>query len=126
MSKFEIIGVYSVEADEPLHLIEVCFHGLRERFDLCGITQEWPGKDRKQWQVPYLEHILNSAGDAVQVDWFKVDESPEHWQGDVRMVFFFHYLDFDRPLQTPFGDVVLPAATPLPSRLSNKITYMPT
>ncbi len=39
------------------------------------------------------------------------------WKGDVRIVFFFHYLYLAVPLKTPFGDLVLPKESEKPKRL---------
>jgi hypothetical protein len=125
MTTIEVIGVYPVEAEEPLHLIEVQFHDMQSRAALDGITQEWPGRERSHWQVPYLEHILDASGDQVIVDWERTDKGPEDWKGDVRVVFYFHYLNFDRPLLSPCGELQVPRPVPLPLRLSNKITYIP-
>lgn len=40
-----------------------------------------------------------------------------------RLVFFLHFLDFARPLRTPFGEVALPKPTPPPKRLTDLIEY---
>ena len=40
------------------------------------------------------------------------------WEGDVRLVFFFHHLDLDSALVTPFGEVTIPSPTPRPGRLA--------
>ncbi|MEX2173299.1 MAG: hypothetical protein WD872_02990 [Pirellulaceae bacterium] len=125
MTTIKVIGVYPVEAEEPLHLIEVLFYDMQSRAALDGITQEWPARERG-WQVPYLEHILNASGDRVLVGWDQIGKRPEDWEGDVRVVFYFHYLSFERPLLSPFGELQVPSPEPLPPRLSNKITYIPT
>jgi hypothetical protein len=40
------------------------------------------------------------------------------------LAFFFHYLDFEHPLKTPFGEVQHPAESELPDGLS-MIEYEP-
>jgi len=118
MPQIRVIGIYPVEADEPVHLIEVSVLGAQGIFDLGNITQEIPEKPRDNWQVPYMEQILSVSGDEVLADDYEASMRPDLWQGNVRLVFFFHYLDFERPLQTPFGLVQLPAESELPDRLS--------
>jgi hypothetical protein len=117
-SKIEVIGVYPIEASEAVHLVELWIRGARGIIDLGKITQATPGQPRENWQVPYDERILNASGDAVVAEGFEVSEKPELWQGDVRIVFFFHYLDFAKPLITPFGNVPVVMESELPQRLS--------
>jgi hypothetical protein len=124
IAQSEVIAVYSIEGSEPVNLVEMRFRGLDGAFDLSEITQAVPGEPRSNWQVPYMEHILNSAGDAVLADDSIAAKRSDLWKGEMRMVFFFHYLDLQQPLKTPFGDVRLPAQTALPDRLS-MITYEP-
>lgn len=38
------------------------------------------------------------------------------WRGDVRLAFFFHYIDVDALLMTPFGEAALPQLTERPRR----------
>lgn len=118
MTNIEVIGVYPIEADEPVHLVEVRLRGASGVFDVGEITQKIAGQPRSDWQVPYMEHILSASGDEVLADDSDTSDMPELWQGDVRLAFFFHYLGLKRPLKTPFGEVRLPAESELPKRLS--------
>jgi hypothetical protein len=118
MSQIKVIGVYPVEADEPVHLIELSVLGAQGVFKIEDITQEVPGQPRDNWQCPYMEQILSASGDEVLADDYDAPKRPELWRGDMRLAFFFHYLDFERPLRTPFGEVQLPAESELPERLS--------
>lgn len=111
----EVVGVYPVrEAEEPCHLVEIVVSDA-PGFDVGEITQKTPWASRKSWQVPYDERLLNAAGDEVVPTQWPIP--PERLTDDVRLAFFFHYLDFDRPLETPFGPVRLPEPTERPSRL---------
>lgn len=118
MPRIEAIGVYPIDAPEPVHLVELLIHGASGVFNLSGITQANPDLSRDNWQVPYLEQILTASGDEIVADDSEADDKPELWHGNVRLVFFFHYLDIDRPLQTPYGHVRLPAPSRRPGRLS--------
>src|SRR5262245_40906116 len=99
--QFAIRGVHPIEAAQSCHLIEVELT-KGEDFDWDQITQEDLLKPQSDWQVAYDEQEL--------------EDKPGTW------VFFFHYLDFSKPLMTPVGQKKLPAATPLPEHL-NKIEY---
>jgi len=71
-----------------------------------------------------MEHVLNNDGTKVIGDDSEALRRPELFQGNVRFVFFFHYLNFDRTLITPFGEVAVPKESELPLRLS-AIQYEP-
>jgi hypothetical protein len=124
MPKIEPIGVYPVEAKEPVHLLEVWVRNADGVFDMGGVTQEVPEQPRSNWQAPYSEHVLSAAGDEALTEEFGAADKPDLWKGDMRLAFFFHYLDLERPLLTPFGPVQLPPASELPDRLS-MIRYEP-
>ena len=116
-ARFEIIGVYSVPADEPVYLIESRIHDSPGMFDLERVTQDSAEGDRSNWQVPYMEHILNDAGTEVLAGPKTASQKPQLWKGLLRIAFFFHYLDLGLKLRTPFGDVPLPRPTRMPDRL---------
>jgi len=107
--KLSVVGVHPIpEAAEPCHLIELLIDGS-ESLDIGSITQEVPGQDRADWQVPYDERVLTPEG----------QEGPPLPPGNrgSRVAFFFHYLAKVRPLLTPLGSIPLPQETPLPERL---------
>ena len=108
-----IVGVYAVDAPEPCHIIECWVRGATGEFDIGKITQEIPGQPEDNWQVPWDEYLLNYDGTDGELS-----PSPESLNGDVRVAFFFHYLDLGRPLITPGGDISLPTPTDRPDRLS--------
>lgn len=118
----EVIGIYPIELNKPVHLIEILIKNSEGVFDLTEITQAVPNQPKLNWQVPWEEKILDGAGERVIADCFAANEKPELWVGNVRMVFFFHNVDFSRPLITPFGRVTLPSESPMPNRLS-EIAY---
>jgi hypothetical protein len=94
-----IIGVHPIDAPEPVHLVELSFAGAAAELNFGAITQPDAARPPSEWQVPYDEHVLKSQA------------------GRTNVVFFFHYLDLARPLETPFGPLALPAETPMPQRL---------
>jgi len=104
--KFRIVGVYEVPNKSGVNLIEILVRRNGINLDFEEVTQEDSNKSRSNWQVPYDEQLI--------------EESLEH----SRYVFFFHYLDFKKPLLTKHGSVVLPAVTSIPERLAH-IVYEP-
>ena len=118
MPQIEVIGVYPAEAPEPVHLVELIVGGADSAFPIGEFTQEVPDQPRSNWQVPYMEQILSADGAKIIADDSEAWRKPELFRGDVRFVFFFHCLDLQRPLRTPFGEIPLPAESELPARLS--------
>lgn len=112
----EIVGVYPVpNAPEPCYLLEVRIIDS-PGFDIREFTQDVPGQPERNWQVPYDERVLSAGGDEiVPTRW---PTPPEVLSGDVRLVFFMHYLDLSRPLRTPFGEIPLPEPSEQPERLA--------
>jgi hypothetical protein len=102
MRRIRVLGVHPIAAREPVHLIEIEVQGADD-FDFGQVTEGMPDQPKENWQVAYDEREIAS-------------------EGAKRFAFFFHHLDFGAQLETPFGPVSLPAATPIPSHL-NTITY---
>jgi hypothetical protein len=118
MPQIEVIGVYPVEAPETVHLVELIVRGADSGFAVGEFTQEITDQPRSNWQAPYMEQILSADGMEIVADDFEAWTKPELFRGDLRFVFFFHHLDFRRPLRTPGGEVALPTESELPKRLS--------
>jgi hypothetical protein len=115
----EVVGVYPVVAAEPCHLVELIVRDSDGPFDVGAITQADPAHPRSEWQVPYDEKLLTSNGDDVLHDPWRGAGEPSWWTGSVRLAFFLHYVDLDRPLSTPFGEVPLPPPSERPARLTD-------
>lgn len=117
----EILGVHPVRAETPCHLIEVRIAGAACKFSLHEvlgeITQEVLGRDRSMWQAVYEECLLDAAGEKVLADTAAISDRKQGLRGGCRLAFFFHELDFARPLLTPFGPLPLPKPTRRPARL---------
>lgn len=97
MSGCTIVGIHPIQAEEPVHLIEMRVAADAGPIDWSAITQRIEGIDRAYWQLPYDER--------------QIPLHPGRW------CFFLHYLDPSRPLSTPWGDIALPKATPVPEHL---------
>jgi hypothetical protein len=120
--KIKIIGIYEVEADEPCHLVELEIQNPSEDFYIGSITQEITDEPIDNWQVPYDEHYLDQHGEKpINPDY--PDEMPD---GDVlRVVLYFHYLDINKPIKTPAGDIELIKETKKPDRLNFMVYESP-
>jgi len=99
VNQVRILGLHRVTADEPVHLIEIQVTGDVEAFNFDKVTQELANEPQSNWQVPYDERLL----------------AKDH--SSARFAFFFHYLQADRPLLTPFGPAVVPTETTRPEHL---------
>ena len=114
--------MYPVHAGEPCHLAELIVRSCDGPFDVTTVTQRDQDKPRANWQVPYAEMILDPSGRRVEWDLWEGPGDEALWRGDVRMTFFFHYVDTELPLVTPFGDIRVPTPTERPVRL-DEIEY---
>ena len=129
----EIIGVYRLEKEyikdydellnpenaENVVIIEMVIKKPLQDIDISEITQANDSLPRDCWQVVYDEIFLNESGMEVISEQDYFDAGYE----STRFVFFFHDPDFDKPMQTPFGDVPLMKPTKMPQRLEGKIEY---
>src|SRR5262245_6770962 len=60
--RVKVIGVYTVEATEPVHLIEVSIEGGdADAFDVGEVTQEMPDTPRINWQAPYDDQVISES-----------------------------------------------------------------
>lgn len=118
--KVEVIGVYSVEVTKEVHLVEVLVQALPSSFDVSDFTQEIKGQPKSNWQVAYDEYYLNSNGNAIIGDSLRI---PKEETAMTRMTFYLYFIDFNKPLITPFGNVSLPRPTTMPARLKDIINF---
>src|SRR3569832_600394 len=97
----KILGVHPVDADAPVHLIELVIDGDVGEFDIGEVTQEVADQPKSNWQAPYDERVLEKS------------------KTTTRYAFFFHYLDFTKPLLTPAGSAPVPKPTKAPAHLKD-------
>ena len=115
-----VIGVYMVEGQTNVHLIELDIKAKHIDIEICEFTQRQNGVDRLDWQTPWDEKYLNAEGTEITGDWLEV---PKDTTETTRLAFFLHFIDFDNPLTTPFGEIDLKQPEPMPNRLSSIIEY---
>jgi hypothetical protein len=104
-----------------VHLVEVTVGAAPGSFDVGSFAQEDPSLPEDSWQTAYNEWYLSPEGEPLEEfdppDAIRSDEK-------TRLAFFLHFVDFSRPLETPFNSVELPTPTPASARL-NPIQYDP-
>ena len=115
-----LIGLYKVPDHENVHLFEFKINSTDSDFDVGDFTQKLPNVDSMNWQVPYEEQFLDQNGTRIIGD-YRTDLS--ELEKPFRLVFFFHYFDLDKPLNTPFGDINIKKVDSIPKRLSEIIEY---
>jgi hypothetical protein len=106
--KIRVIGAYQVPNHPDVHLIELDVESPPATVDAGAFGQADPALAPDSWQVAYDERFLESLGSSRS-----------------RLIFFLHFVRFDRPLKTPFEDVALPEPTPMPPRLASIVRYEP-
>lgn len=115
----ELIGIYTVDDNPGVHLIELMFNDSPVKVDVAAITQEIEGQSRDNWRSPWDERYLDEKGEKIIGDCYDIPK-----RGDTtRLIFFFHNIDFSRPLLTQEGHVTLTKPTVLPDRLKDKLPY---
>ena len=115
-----LVGVYNVDGHSDVHLLELEINSNHANIDIGEFTQKLEGIDRLNWQTPWDEKYLNETGTEVTGDWLK---EPINSKDNTRLAFFFHFLDFGKPLETPFGEIALKQPTEIPARLQGLIEY---
>ena len=116
-----VIGVYTVPDHEDVALVEVGVDRRPSMVDVGQFTQQDPGVDQANWQVPYDERYLNSDGTHEIGERWAIGWDPQPGvvePATTRLVFFFHFLDSSRPLIGPDGEVRLPTPMAMPARLA--------
>lgn len=97
----ELIGVYKVENNSNVHLLELTFDNSPDKVDVGQITQEIKGQPQGNWQSPWDEKYLDDKGEKIIGDYFNIPKDGDK----TRLVFFFHDIDFSRPLLTQKGQL---------------------
>lgn len=117
-----MIGLYPVEDEEDVYLIELIINDAPSNVDASMIVQKDPRFDEDDWQAAYDEHYLNSDGTKIIGDFInqKTLNTP-----NTRMVFYMYLESFDIPLSTQYGELEFIDPTELPSRLEKILSYEP-
>lgn len=103
-------------------LIEAIVHDCDDRFKIIRFTQPQDGVPEDNWQVAYAEAYLTPDGEALVIERWSMDP-PE--SADLRVAFFLHFWQPDKPLRTPYGDITCPPVQEMPERLARLVPYEP-
>jgi hypothetical protein len=112
-------GIYSLENLPDVHLIELSIDQSPEKVDVGAITQELEETSSGSLQSPWDEKYLDADGTKVIGDWADIPKGQSH----TRLLFFFHFLNLQKPLMTQFGPLTLTTPTPIPDRLNGLVHY---
>ncbi|MBS1507417.1 MAG: hypothetical protein JSS79_12290 [Bacteroidetes bacterium] len=115
----KVIGIYRVENFEDVHLVEINANVPPSKLEVGEITQEVDGHLSSSWQSPWEEKYLDESGQKVIGDFSSVPLNCS----TTRLLFYFHYLNFDKTLKTQFGEIKLSQPTALPDRLNGLVNY---
>ncbi|TAI46952.1 hypothetical protein [Flagellimonas allohymeniacidonis] len=116
----QLIGTYEIDGQKDVHLIELGIEKNHQNIDVGQITQAQEGIDKMNWQTPWDEKFLNFDGTMIIGDWM---DTPKDTSNFTRLAFFLHFLNFEKPLLTQFGEIDLIKPVILPDRLRSIITY---
>ena len=94
-------------------MIEVIVENRNERFDIGDFVQ--PGSD----QAAYDEAFLSPDGTSVLSRLGPPDVEP------LRLAFFMHYFDPEKPLATSYGQLPVPSMQEMTDRLQSLVPYQP-
>jgi hypothetical protein len=100
-------------------LIEAIVRNRTGVFNVADFTQPEDEVPRAEWQAAYLETYLSADGES------RIDGPPTQEAGNLRLVFFLHFWDPNKPLRSSYGDVQCPAPEPMPERLARLVQYEP-
>jgi hypothetical protein len=103
-----------IEELSNIVLIELIVNEFDDTFNIDSFKQ--PERD----QAPYHEVFLNADGTEVISDGSELPEVDK-----MRVCFFLHYYDPNKPLNTVYGVFDLPEVLELPKRLKDLIQYTP-
>lgn len=104
---------YVREELSSVALFEVVVENRDDRWDVGDCTQ--PGTE----QVAYDEAFLSPDGTFV----LSRLRAPEG--GSLRMTFFLHFFDPEKPLVTSYGELPIPPLQEMPERLQSLVPYEP-
>lgn len=116
----EIIGAYYVDEQPDASLLELIVHKPFHEITITGFTQEIEGQHFDDWQVPFNEKYLDPQGENIKGDDLV---TPTELSRSCRLTLFIYFLDYDKPLITPFGEINLPAKTAAPERITRIIRF---
>ncbi len=100
-------------------LIEALIKNRNDKFDVGDFAQGDENEPADSWQVAWAEAFLTLNGESLIVE--RWSDPPE--TGDLRIAFFIHEWDPNKPLFTSYGSVICPRPEKMPDRLKKLVPY---
>jgi hypothetical protein len=96
-----------------IYLLEILIDNPDEKFKMGDIKQS--GSD----QVAYDEAYLSTDGQAI------ISHAKRPLGNSIRVAFFLHFFDPQKPLLTSYGEISVPRVEEMPTRLKEIMPYRP-
>ena len=122
-SIIDLLGVYKINEDPNVHLVELRIGLLPQNVDVSSFTQKNDALPESSWQVAYDEYFLSHDG--MQIINPLLDNDTLKSCTNTRIAFFMYFIDFNKPLSSKHGEVLLTKPLDMPARLSEIIIYEP-
>jgi hypothetical protein len=119
-SPVKLIGLYSVNENPDVTLVELSIDKKPNEIDIGEFTQEIENEPRLNWQAPFAEKYLDKEGETIIGDDMELPDLPTD---TTRLTFFFYFLDTTKPLMTPFGQLDLMQKREPPKRIKDLIAF---
>ena len=118
----QLFGVYPINDTPDVHLFELLIHVAPKDVNVSAFTQKDESLPQDSWQVTYNEHFLNEDGTNIVGTFLNQNRLTGT---ETRLVFFLYFVDFNKPLSSQYGDLVLPTPSSMPERLAKIIEFEP-
>ena len=118
----KLIGVYQLNGFPDVSLIEIKIDVPVNIVDISSFMQPNESLPKEDWQVAYDEHFLNEDGTKVIGTMLNQGILTEQ---NTRVAFFMHYVNFNKPLISQYGEIKLSLPTTMPERLECIIHFDP-
>lgn len=119
-TSIKLIGIYDVDENPDITLLELTIDKKANEIDIGEFTQEIENEPRPNWQAPFSEKYLDKDGIKIIGDDINL---PAIITDNTRLTFFFYFLDINKPLITPFGQLLLTQKIAQPNRIKNLIVF---
>ena len=116
----KLIGLYSVNENPDVTLVELIIDKKANEIDIGEFTQEIENEPRLNWQAPFAEKYLDKDGSTIIGDDIDL---PDVLTETTRLTFFFYFLDTTKPVMTPFGQLQLTQKSIQPKRIKDLIVF---
>lgn len=116
----KLIGLYSVDTNPEVTLVELLICKKASEIEIGEFTQFVENQTRLNWQSPFSEKYLSLDGTEIIGD---EDNLPDDLNETTRLIFFFYFLNLNKSLITPFGQLELTEKNNQPNRISELMKY---